>query len=82
MLSLWEAERCGKIYCGRKKWKYLMRILKRTREAGSDWRREIAAAFALPVKIEPTAVIALGWPGETKEIRSRGEPEKIHYGQW
>lgn len=50
--------------------------------AGSDWRREIAAAFALPVKIEPTAVIALGWPGETKEIRSRWEPEKIHYGQW
>lgn len=50
--------------------------------AGTDWRREIAAAFALPVKIEPTAVIALGWPGETKEIRSRWEPEKIHYGQW
>ena len=42
----------------------------------------VSVYFALPVKIEPTAVIALGWPGETKEIRSRWEPEKIHYGQW
>lgn len=50
--------------------------------AGSDWRSQITAAFALPVKTEPTAVIALGWPGETKEISSRWEPGKIHYGQW
>lgn len=50
--------------------------------SGSEWKKEITASFLLPVKLEPTAVIALGWPGEEKETGSRWETEKIHYERW
>lgn len=40
------------------------------------------AALELPVKLEPVAVIAFGWPDEEKELRGRWEPEKIHYDRW
>ena len=50
--------------------------------SNSDWRKRMIAALELPVKLEPVAVIAFGWPDEEKELRGRWEPEKIHYDRW
>lgn len=38
--------------------------------------------FELPPAVIPVAVIALGWPGETKEPRSRYQPDHVHAERW
>lgn len=50
--------------------------------AHSDWQQLMADRFELPPRLEPVAVIAFGWPNETKELRGRWDPEKIHYDRW
>ena len=50
--------------------------------ANSDWQKLMIDKLALPLKLEPTAAIAFGWPDEEKKLYSRWEPEKIHYNQW
>ncbi len=50
--------------------------------ANSDWQKLLIDKLALPLKIEPIAAIAFGWPDEGKQLYSRWEPEKIHYNQW
>lgn len=48
----------------------------------SDWRKLLIAELGLLPKVEPVAVIAIGWPDETKELRPRWDMEKIHYNMW
>lgn len=44
--------------------------------SNSDWRKLIINIIKLPVKLEPVAVIAYGWPHEEKELCGRwGERE-------
>lgn len=50
--------------------------------ANSDWRKLLIDKLALPLKLEPIAVIAFGWPDEVKELRNRWGSEKIHYDKW
>lgn len=50
--------------------------------ANSDWQKLLTDKLALPLKFEPIAAIAFGWPDEGKKLYSRWEPEKIHYNQW
>lgn len=58
---------------------------------GSCWlgmhpRKERVAAicelFSLPENIIPMCGIALGWPAETPEPRTRFNPEKVHLEKW
>lgn len=48
----------------------------------SDFAGSITAELGLPPKVEPVAVIALGWPDEAREPPPMWEPEKIHRGKW
>ena len=50
--------------------------------SNSDWRKRMVAELELPLKLEPIAVIAFGWPDEKKELLGRWEPEKIYYDKW
>jgi nitroreductase len=38
--------------------------------------------YQLPENIIPVAGIAIGWPGEQKEARTRFKPELVHFGSW
>lgn len=48
----------------------------------SDWKKLIIDRIELPIKLEPVAVIAYGWPNEEKEICNRWDRERIHYDKW
>ncbi len=50
--------------------------------ANSDWRKLLIDKLELPLKLEPIAVIAFGWPDEAKELCSRWDSGKIHYDKW
>lgn len=50
--------------------------------ANSDWQKLLIHKLALPLKLEPVAVLAFGYPDEIKELSHRWEPEKIHYDKW
>lgn len=50
--------------------------------SNSDWRKLIIDFTGLPVKLEPFAVIAYGWPDEKKELCNRWDKNKIHYDKW
>lgn len=50
--------------------------------ANSDWRKLLIYELALPPKLEPVTVLAVGWPDETKTVCPRWEAGKIHYGKW
>lgn len=50
--------------------------------SNSDWRKLIIDITELPVKLEPFAVIAYGWPDEEKDLSNRWDKEKIHYDKW
>lgn len=50
--------------------------------ASSSWKKLLIRQLELPPKMEPTAVIALGWPNETKRLNRVPESGKIHYGKW
>lgn len=44
--------------------------------------RQLQSLFALPEAVLPVAVIALGWPGETKEPRNRYQAAHVHQERW
>lgn len=44
--------------------------------------RHLSEIFTLPAGVLPVAVIALGWPGETKEPRNRYQPDHVHAERW
>ena len=49
------------------------------RQERKDAIREI---FKLPLNIQPFALIALGYPGESKNKPERWKPERVHFNQW
>ena len=42
----------------------------------------IRSLFSLPENIIPMCGIALGWPAENPEPRTRFKPERVHLGKW
>lgn len=36
----------------------------------------------LPEHIKPVAIVAVGYPGETREVRERFRPDRVHYEKW
>jgi nitroreductase len=44
--------------------------------------RKVIEILKLPVSVIPVAGIAIGWPGEAKEPRTRYSPELVHYEKW
>lgn len=44
--------------------------------------RHLRAIFSLPSSVVPVAVLALGWPGEVKEPRSRYQASHVHAERW
>jgi nitroreductase len=42
----------------------------------------LRAILGLPAAVVPVAVLALGWPGETKEPRSRYQADRVHLERW
>jgi nitroreductase len=44
--------------------------------------RELKALLSLPAPVIPVAAIALGWPGEQLEPRTRHRPEYVHSEKW
>ncbi len=44
--------------------------------------RILSQMFNLPATVLPIAVIALGWPGESKPPRNRYQPEHVHSERW
>lgn len=43
---------------------------------------KIASLLGIPAGIIPVAAIALGWPGETKEPRTRFHAARVHRERW
>lgn len=48
----------------------------------SDWQKLLIEEFCIPVKIEPVAVIPIGYPDECREITNRWDNRKIHTDTW
>ena len=48
----------------------------------SDWQKLLVEEFHIPVKIEPVAVIPIGYPDECREIANRWDNSKIHIDTW
>jgi nitroreductase len=44
--------------------------------------QQIASLLAIPAPVIPVAAVALGWPGETKEPRTRFNPAYVHREKW
>ena len=47
-----------------------------------DKIREVKAILGLPIQVLPVACLAIGYPGEEKESRTRFNPEYVHWEQW
>lgn len=44
--------------------------------------QKIASLLEMPEGVIPVAAVALGWPGETKEARTRFNPARVHRERW
>lgn len=44
--------------------------------------QHLRTMLGLPASVVPVAVLALGWPGETKEPRNRYQPSRVHPERW
>lgn len=44
--------------------------------------KHITQLFSLPENIIPIACIAVGYPAESKEARTRFDPDYVHYEKW
>lgn len=42
----------------------------------------VRRVLGIPLEFTPIAVIALGWPGEKKEQRTRYNASKVHWDRW
>jgi nitroreductase len=47
-----------------------------------DRVRNLRQALGLPEQVVPVAAIAVGWPAETKEKRTRYQDSSVHQGKW
>ena len=47
-----------------------------------DRMREIGQLLELPASIVPVSVLAIGYPGETKEARTRFQESFVHWEKW
>ncbi len=47
-----------------------------------DRIRNVSRILALPPSVIPVSGIAIGWPGETKEPRTRHNPVYVHRERW
>ena len=43
---------------------------------------KISKILRLPEHIIPVAVIAVGYPGEKREVGERYKPDRVHYNRW
>ncbi|MDD2481813.1 MAG: nitroreductase family protein [Lutispora sp.] len=43
---------------------------------------KVSQTLDLPQHIIPVAVIAVGYPGEKREVRERYKPDRVHYDKW
>lgn len=50
--------------------------------ANAQWHKQIIQLLKLPIKIEPFAVIALGYPAEEKAPAPRWDQTKLHQESW
>lgn len=48
----------------------------------SEWKKLIIEEFDLPLKVVPTAIVAIGYPDEEKAINDGWESSKIHFDKW
>lgn len=44
--------------------------------------RQLKEMLSLPESVIPVACLAVGWPGEQKEPRTRFNPGYVHYEKW
>lgn len=44
--------------------------------------RQVSEILTLPPSVIPVSGIAVGWPGEDKEPRTRYNPAYVHHGTW
>jgi len=44
--------------------------------------RKVSGILVLPASVIPVAGIAIGWPGEEKEPRTRYNPAYVHHEKW
>jgi nitroreductase len=42
----------------------------------------LVKALALPNKVIPLAIIALGFPDESPPLKERYDPQKVHWEKW
>jgi nitroreductase len=47
-----------------------------------DRMESIRTLFSLPGNISPMCGVALGWPAERPEPRTRYNPDRVHLGKW
>ncbi|MGL4607066.1 MAG: nitroreductase family protein [Eubacteriaceae bacterium] len=47
-----------------------------------DRMAHISKIFDLPKNIQPFALISLGYPNESREIKERYDPSRVHYNQY
>ncbi|WP_372996879.1 nitroreductase family protein [Lutispora sp.] len=43
---------------------------------------KVSKTLSLPEHIIPVAIVAVGYPGEKREVRERFNPERVHYNKW
>lgn len=42
----------------------------------------VSDLIKLPDQVEAVALIALGYPGETRQVRERFDEDRVHYEEW
>jgi nitroreductase len=47
-----------------------------------DRIQKVTAILGLPSQVLPVCCVALGWPGETKEPRTRYQASRVHAEKW
>lgn len=47
-----------------------------------DFKKNLIKKLELPLKIQPVALIALGYPDEIRPVNPRWEDNKVHYDKW
>ena len=50
--------------------------------ANSAWQKLLAEKLGLPAKMEPAAVVALGYPAQEQRQKERWDAAKLHFEQW
>lgn len=44
--------------------------------------KEVSKLVNLPEHIKPVGIIAVGYPGEKREVSDRFKPDRVHYENW